>query len=111
MIDKTIFEQPIFEQAAGLIARFHAIGITLVPAAHGELGILLNRDAPEDDLPPADAHGQCHLGGPAGGHDGASAGPAGRPTRPRPGPLHGRSALVLGGRLRTERDLLPSACT
>ena len=55
MIDKSIFEQPIFEQAAGLIARFHAIGITLVPAAHGKLGILLHRDAPEDDLPPADA--------------------------------------------------------
>ena len=55
MIDKTIFEQPIFEQAVGLIARFQAIGITLVPAAHGELGTLLNRDAPEDDLPPADA--------------------------------------------------------
>ena len=52
MIDMTIFEQPIVEQAVGLIARFHAIGITLVPAAHGELGTLLHRDAAEDDLPP-----------------------------------------------------------
>ena len=54
MIDKTIFEQPIFEQAAGLVAQFLAIGITLVPAAHGELGALLNRDALEDVLPPDD---------------------------------------------------------